>query len=113
MMPGRDLDALVAEKVMGWEKCYGPRGGFLGWRRDEICTPRKTVRWAGYSRCADQVEDHMIRIKDWLYTLKHLRSGEWEASFHSQDMTRAFTSTNEDKDVAICLAALKAVGAEA
>lgn len=124
MKPGRDMDALVAVKVMGWKFCWG----------FTRCPDLQSDRWAvdplGHERFFREIPRYSTNISAAWKVLTHLQfthwrievyriqeSEEWGCSLSQQP----FRSVLKDIDVcvtagsaphAICLAALKATGHE-
>jgi len=108
--PGRELDALVAEKVMGWIK--RPKGA--GTAHLWISSDKQAFHESelpAYSTdiaAAWQVVEKLTRRDDKLFfTLETPISGSaWECWFSGE------WAEGETASHAICLAALKAVGVE-
>lgn len=120
MKPGRDLDALVAEKVMGWlnnEKDTLAPGmwGIMDWRADG--TPFLAANFPSYSTditAAWEVVDRLSSDGSWVL---HGQEGlGWEAELNYQN--GRFLQNEDTVSIgrgntaphAICLAALKAEG---
>lgn len=127
MQPGRELDALVAEKVMGWTKFVQYKGA--EWRVGEeyidngdcICIPvsiHRADEWRPSNRIQDAwtvVEKLSERFQFWLEFYREDK-GPWCAVFfEKRDSYGEVNSHGADAETAphaICLAALKAVGME-
>ncbi len=121
MQAGRELDALVAEKVMGWERCSSPMQSrddprLLGWD-----TGNPNIYGTQILPCFS------TDIKGVWYVVEKLRdSGDWccitiESDYAylwavkmtphlSKDHRPTVIVEDEDLPVAICRAALMAVG---
>ena len=101
MNAGRELDALVAEKVMGWTNvrfiCHG-----LSLRGEVDGEPSEKVPF--YSVDIDAAWDVVEKIGT-SFTLE--RYNRWYVEFGDRYSAAADTAPH-----AICLAALKAVGVE-
>jgi hypothetical protein len=129
MNAGRELDALVAEKVMGW-KPDPARCRLCGWPlSDGMCTPDNcSLRplpivpydippdYSTDIAAAWQVVEHLRERDIWLDSLEQ----KWESEmtrviFGWRDPERGALFAQEMGDTpahAICLAALRAVGME-
>ena len=104
---GRDLDALIAERVMGWRRCADPNHGpeCDYWWTDATsasepggCTGR---------RFSTDIEDA------WLVVEKMIKRGGFEIQGDTDGhwvFFRWATAKAKTAPLAICLAALKAVG---
>lgn len=107
MKPGRELDALVAEKVMGWTK------GVTGWAKpggggcldlpefsEDIAAAMRVLHAVTQRLGTDYYPILMRPYADWFagFSMSYPDCCDWEA-------------TAEGLPEAICLAALKAVGA--
>ncbi len=114
MNPGRELDALVAEKVMGW-KSFGEHWAIPG-EANDIRRVHKKVHWRPSEdiSAAWQVVSHMKSQSNGLFGfMVDLRlSEEWDAEFDMYDEQESYKATGDTAPHAICLAALKAVGVE-
>lgn len=133
MKPGRELDALVAEKVMGWTKLLTPEGEqiFDYWRSPEPymrnCTSDDIPQYSTDIAAAWQVIDKLTagdetdedpiqltrghRLRR-LYSSADWHSGRnsgWWALFVT-DGTPGYGAYGDTAPHAICLAALAAVG---
>jgi len=110
-LPGRELDALVAEKVMGHGKSFSylhPDGIRIGW---DPCLP-------AYSTDANAALEVVKTVVDRFKCEMHLRNEIRETPLgwdHSGRVTVQFGDIagaySDSAPHAICLAALKAVGA--
>lgn len=123
-MTNRELDALVAEKVMGWTEVLSRRdgGGFFGDVGGVNPNTQTTTRvpafsstWAGTGLV---VEEMIGREPPILFSLEYGTDGHdvngWLAVFTVLGFSTRFThfSGNPSAPRAVCLAALKAVGVE-
>ena len=129
MTPGRDLDRLVAEKVMGWE-WPANRCPVCGWPFDDSreigCVPGDCSQrpqpdpiaseaWPPYStriESAMRVVEHLGPSVYW-----HITRSPTKGWIVSLDCTEPFVRTTPGAEAdtashAICLAALKAVDTE-
>jgi hypothetical protein len=132
---GRELDALVAERVMGWSE-IDPKGTAMindrsgQWSHDTVLgfSPNDTVpeivphystdiaaAWLVVDAMTD--DDSSINDKKYSFGLEYSSVVDWVADFtprRSHPLAReyeAFRTTGSDAAHAICLAALKAIGA--
>ena len=118
MMAGRELDALVAERVMGWKR---PTREFQPWDKTGegmvLCTPHELPRFSEDIAAAWQVVER-LHSEGWMLRL-WLTDYGWHASFlHSSiredDDSRLVEvsagAQNDTAPLAICLVALMAVG---
>lgn len=99
MKPGKELDALIAEKVTGWKP-----SGLLG--KDHKYAVKEFYEPPHYSTdiaAAWEVVDKIAPLDDFRLAF---RNGEWFAEFSS--MINQFAQAGTAPH-AICLAALKAV----
>ena len=122
MKPGRELDALVAKKVMGWDGFSGiietsPEVGFSTEEIDELVkTGKLRFRPPEYSTdiaAAWQVVEKMQRENhDFAIHITSCRDedNQWQPHFNIS-VTRTLLTGSKTAPHAICLAALKAVGA--
>jgi hypothetical protein len=121
MKPGRELDALVAEKVMGWEpwpsqigsdRWKGPDGeprytwiearafaGLMEWR------PSTSI-----SNAWEVVEKLLTQLGQQDFHIEHLEGMGWSVATCHEDTGWKGWITADTAPHAICLAALKAVG---
>ena len=122
-MNDRELDALVAEKVMGWERC--PKEDcdgcdcpvfFYGRPLNEWCVndPEHRLPWMPSTDIAtawQAVEKMKARPGHFSFRLEQSGTAyhlpEWAATFNNE-----FIGISAHAPSAICLAALKAVGVE-
>lgn len=122
MNAGRELDALVAEKVMGLG-CIHPDavraeggGGWIVWGRVPAgdCAPIGT-RFPAYSTDIGAAWEVVVRMaelfpqRDFLLVRMH-ENAWWEAQF--TDDANLAEQAEPTAPLAICLAALRAVGVE-
>lgn len=104
----REIDRLIAEKVMGWEVPY---------EYDDIGIMAYTAERGGFAfspttNIADawQVLEKFKR-EGYLFTIKNTVGGNYCFSLTDwNDMCDTFTGEAKTATLAICLAALKAVG---
>ena len=108
MTPGRELDALVAEKVMEWKVDYIPRFGaavLVGGLSGIACPPYSTDIGAAWE-VVEKVP----------YALCLMRvDGKWRAQFWEFGKYTSRPQGEADAPTAphaICLAALRALGVE-
>lgn len=102
MKSGRELDALVAEKVMGWSSAKIESADFY---TDEAGATRHDIpSYSADFNAAGEVVDKVNRE----FRLSNKRNeGGWWAYFNDESY---FASKGDTAPHAICLAALKAVG---
>lgn len=112
LKPGRELDALIAEKVMGipkaeiedWNNCYKrEKRGCFHWAYEDHLKKYSTSIAAAW----EAVEK--MQSNDWGMILDNLKDflGNFDCHF---DRDRShFSASSESAPHAICLAALKAV----
>jgi hypothetical protein len=101
---GRELDALVAEKVMGWFL-----DSDIGYWRNESGLCKRQDKWSpseDISAAWEVVEE----MGDCLHLRQHGEQGEWEAWFCGYPNSKAHGETAPE---AICKASLLAVTGEA
>ncbi len=117
LQPGPELDALVAEKVMGWKsrKSVGlaTHEGDNLWIRPDNCAAGLRVYSTDISAAWEVVEKIKSIIKrnfffELLYTPER---PHWYAVFSSTKPERRYSADGRTAPHAICLAALKAFGA--
>ncbi len=102
MKPGRELDALVAERVLGYKVVdVLPQGitYMAGKRKRWIKNPNYST---GVAAAWEAVEE----MNDCLHLREHGEEGRWEANFCGYPGSRAHGATAPE---AICKAALLAV----
>ena len=114
---GRELDALIAEKVFGSPK---PTVAF---DNVHICSPDGVWAWIAtkadgsdfdwrpllpYSRDIAAAWEVVEKMRNYCFTIGNLPSGYWNASFHGT-VDVVGSDTAETAPLAICRAALKAV----
>lgn len=123
MVPGRDLDKIIAEKVMGWTNCHevdsahagtllqGVKPGeipsiYTGAVRETYVPNYSTKIEAAWEvvEMFKEKGDYKIEIsaypKDKLWTIK---------AFHREGLSKSCTTSAETLPHAICLAALKSI----
>lgn len=107
MKPGRELDALVAEKVMGWT--LPQHSPFLLWQgRNCVVEFRPSTDIAAAWEVVEKMSD------GFRFDLHKVGGMSlWNTRFTENKVFNALTSTYDSTLAphAICLAALKAVGA--
>jgi len=124
----REIDRLVAEKVMGWRlKSFpGEGGGFSAWLNDD----GKIIKYENNCTLHAQPYDFWkptTNIADAWKVVEKLQKDGWHIELYNEnekwcfDLTkynefmfvdRFYRASAEDASLAICLAALKAVGVE-
>lgn len=122
MKAGRELDALVAEKVMGCKvlnaktaapDCGCPPSDEYSNRphsSNKLGDDRHLQRYTTDMAAAWEIVRHMNMKCDWLFSVRQRKSGAWRAMFFTPDVDGPyFKSIRETMPHAICLAALKAV----
>jgi Phage ABA sandwich domain len=116
----REIDLLVAEKVMGWEEVKEndfikrPDVDFIGKAPDRFCEDAWSIL-PNYSTDISDVWEVVENFKDkgFLFTLKNTVGGEYTFSLTDWNgMCSTYTASSVTAPLAICLAALKAVGVE-
>lgn len=133
MNPGRELDALIAEKVMGWEWYSKEKLNELGYNTNKnLLLPSNIGQADGNGWCA--IESHISPYSTDIsaawevvekFSRKNGRSGggpiinishdgNWHCDFGGGDGTlgSGAVAQSETAPHAICLAALKACGVE-
>jgi hypothetical protein len=101
MNAGRELDALVAEKVMGADVVVRDGRAYINGNPYD--------RLPNYSTDIAHAWQIVERMADWRVVIERVPSGEWEVMF---DTRRVFENVKADTlPLAICRAALAAVGA--
>jgi len=109
MKAGRELDALVAEKVMGWKKVKWL--GDYDWRDKDGEQPYTVRAWNPSTDivAAWQVVEKMEEIGYSILAHNVIPNSDavvWRVKFSQSETITEFTAP-----LAICLAALRAVGA--
>lgn len=113
MKPGRELDALIAEKVMGLKNirlandgrsdylCYG--------KPDSIFLEGKIVPAYSTDISAAWLVVEKMQDNDWAFILDNMEDfiGNWQAHFEKDKS--GWSADSESAPHAICLAALKAI----
>lgn len=117
MKPGRELDALVAEKVMGIQKIpFNPETHVIIGMKDH--RPDWTITCPNYSTdisaAWDVVKELSTRFNITVATIRSPSELEYQVSFYTLGEKPEFKAMeySESESHAICLAALKAVGIE-
>ena len=122
MVAGRELDALVAEKVMGWERIVmKDKPGAVSWPHPPKGFDVNHNRWSiipHYSTdiaAAWEVVEKLAPEFEWILE-NDVKDGGWSAIIYKWEGTSVVSSPigRSDADTAphaICLAALAAVGA--
>ena len=118
MSAGRELDAMVAEKVMGWtmapDGCWvivthnDPDDGLGPRQADETWSPSRDISaaWDVFERLSDRLPCIMLNQPN----DNHPR--EWCVEWFDGEQTLDIV-TADTAPLAICLAALKALGDDA
>lgn len=111
MNPGRELDALVAEKVMGWT-----RTEHLGLKRTVWNIPAPSyIEWADdpppFSTDIAAAWEVVERLRaNYSFQISADSSSDWECYLENEDLDISHVSArSETAPHAICLAALKTV----
>lgn len=121
MEAGRELDALIAEKVMGWKIKYNDYGAAPRWvdsKGDFTCWDNSfNTEPAEFFKPSTSIEHAWQVVKkiqalsnghDW-FTLNNA-NGRWQATFKTGAYYEPIDHVNADTAPhAICLAALKAM----
>jgi hypothetical protein len=117
MQAGRELDALVAEKVFGWKGCRLGTGGvqqnFQDWYGHDPSRPERSYWYVPHfsteidpaMRVAEKMRD------DRGMSMEQRIDGGWAVQCPSWYRNSEWT-VHAELPAAICLAALKAVGVE-
>lgn len=104
------IDKLVAEKIMGWPNGRHPNADYI-----EAGATGKAWAFEPSTNIADafQVAKHLSEMRAIYLRLEQMQVlGDWCAAFVPQSEAIVY-QMREDAPMAICLAALKAVGIEA
>lgn len=118
MKPGKEMDALVARKVMGWKL----KETFNGGRAVEIWEGDPKARWGriiqGFQpsqRIPDawEIVEKLYSEKKWGINVRsdHVNKG-WIIDSYKLDLKGQFEVFAKTAPMAICLAGLKIVGIE-
>lgn len=117
MKAGRELDALVAEKVMGWTDARVGIRSQRRFHREELPTPVDVgpdEEWSPSTDIAAAWEVvakfQMVYVYRAAKDLPNLKIGQWEALFSPDAGERALYGVADTAPLAICKAALKTVG---
>lgn len=108
MNPGRELDALVAEKVMGWTGIENDNLDGTDWYAGSPPGSEGHAEVPAFSTdisAAWEVVEEVNRKNVYGFRLHNPGNGVWEASWN-------VLAEGMSAPLAICLAALKAVGVE-
>lgn len=115
MTSGRELDALIAEKVMGWIVAHSSEG-FYRWK-PKPDNPNSYSEWQeGLPHYSTNIADawHVVeKLKEYgnVVEVKCFRSGSVDVQVRGGNINDIRGAGNADTaPLAICLAALKAVG---
>lgn len=130
MKPGRELDALVAEKVMGWkhetdsenrDRCNGEfktrcgscgalgHGNCYGYGRGSIQVPCDCTPYYSHNiETAFEIVEKIAPACNGEFRLERDESGQWECEigYHVADACYPRIAKGETAPHAICLAAL-------
>jgi hypothetical protein len=104
MKPGRELDELMAEKVMGWKRdfqCWKDQNG-------RIRTIESTS-FGSFQPSTDISAAWEVANKfDFFYLFRnpHIYDGEWECKLVAEDSSRKYYALGKTAPEAICKAAL-------
>lgn len=114
MPAGRELDALVAEKVMGWKQCSmeGVRIKTCYGKPPEFGRNDGRVRIPGYSTDISAAWEVVEKVKqmNWFFILSdNLFPDKWEASLFWDPNGTMIEARAETAPEAICKASLLAV----
>lgn len=110
-MKNQDIDRQIAEKVMGWE--LRPLYGLGWWNKSDtgkLMQIRNIFNPSTDITHAFEVVRKMKK-KNYCFTLADYSpiSKLWEAEFINDNNGKSFISTTNTPEMAICLAALKAI----
>lgn len=106
MNPGRELDALISEKIFGMKVTVPSDNGFLPMPPHYSTNIR--AAWEVFEKVARMVDD------PWAGFVFDGKKGVWRCHFDRQTpggVSERGTAISDTAPHAICLAALKAVGA--
>lgn len=123
MKPGCELDALVAEKVMGWTSSVVPFGEhkmpLIGNPKlqdnEHYLLAANVSPYPPYSTDISAAWEvvEILRVKERALILEYLIGvKKWEVAFVDYPSIKKWAVRDEEAPLAICLAALKAVGVE-
>ena len=111
MKPGRELDALVAEKVMGLVRCTAIAPDHILPCHAHPANPDKGAETPLYSTDIAAAWEVVEKIKNRnINLLWHEENQYWYCCVHNEIFEVDQEATSESAPHAICLAALKAVG---
>lgn len=105
MIAGRELDALIAEKVMGWKLFVDNKREVCAW--DTGTSPGGFIDERNFKPSRDIAAAWQVVEKLDNRFILDRTLGQYRVRFTAQD---SFEVTAESAPHAICLAALKAVG---
>lgn len=109
MKPGRELDRLVAEKVMGWRTCPNVFPGGVGWDTGE----ERLRNWRSWSPSTNIAHAWEVVEKVTAITGPRVDGVPSATRFMQQWYTLdLWASSAQEAAHAICLTALTAVGVE-
>jgi len=115
---GKALDELIAEHVMGWTKHTYPLEGFTEWKDAEGYWQKYTLpAYSTEIQAAWLVVERMKAIR-WDVLVRWSEAPENGRNYHrwlcwvAVDLTTGYGADADTAPLAICLAALKAVGHE-
>jgi hypothetical protein len=108
-LTGRELDAIIAERLFGWTetKLWGG-GACVGVPPDRetvFDVPRYSGGWAGAGLVMDALND-----LDYLVSIENHMAGFWVAKVMGP-MTPEYAASSPNVGLAVCHAALQALGA--
>jgi hypothetical protein len=113
MKPGRELDALIAEKVMGQKLHQSAFHGFLWFGEDGFPVKPYSTDIAASWEVVEKIKTIGPFSPDGII-LRHDPYGEpeWIVGVHEWDEIKTIAASTISMSHAICLAALKAIGVE-
>jgi hypothetical protein len=123
MIAGRELDALVAEKVMGWREIHrslftGYKPGHKGKIQKVSCSPRLgchripnystdiAAAWEVVEKVTSAVGPHR---EEFNFSMGGPRRNKWTCQFCPGCVCHPAEASADTVPLAICLAALKAI----
>jgi len=117
MKAGRELDALVAEKVMGWKKVKWL--GDYDWRDKDGEQPYTVRAWnpstdiAAAWQVVEKIQERQGRDRFIIYLSSYWGTNSWvyKCEFIMETVNKSVDGFADTAPLAICLAALRAVGA--
>lgn len=116
MKVGRELDGLIAEKVMGWTYKTFPDGAcptVKHWHgpKDECLLPRYSIDIAAAWQVVEEMNNREIGMELYRFNSEAMPKAH-ECRFY-EDSSGYWSASADTAPLAICLAALKAVGHKA